>query len=79
MEKDDDDVDEEDKKEVDDDNYNDKEEDDVSVVQAGPWLRIMHTVLQVLGMPARIWASGALRRMFRVCAFFQLSGHWYWC
>ena len=32
----------------------DKEEDDVSVVQAGPWLRIMHTVLQVSGMPARI-------------------------
>ena len=51
-EKDDD--DEEDKKEVDDDNYNDKEEDDDGVVQAGPWLRIMHTVLQVSRMPARI-------------------------
>ena len=46
--------DEEDKKEVDDDNYNDKEEDDDGVVQAGPWLRIMHTVLQVSRMPARI-------------------------
>ena len=43
-EKDDD--DEEDKKEV--------EEDDDGVVQAGPWLRIMHTVLQVSRMPARI-------------------------
>ena len=52
VEKDDD--DEEDKKEVDDDNYNDKEEDDDGVVQAGPWLRIMHTVLQVSRMPARI-------------------------
>ena len=35
-------------------NYNDKEEHDDGVVQAGPWLRIMHTVLQVSRMPARI-------------------------
>ena len=49
-----DDDDKEYKEEVDDDNYNDKEEGDDGVVQAGPWLRIMHTVLQVSGMPARI-------------------------
>ena len=49
-----DDHDEEDEEGVDDDNYNDKKEDDDGVVQAGPWLRIMHTVLQVSGMPARI-------------------------
>ena len=34
--------------------YIDEEEDGNGAVQAGPWLRIMHTVLQVSGMPARI-------------------------
>ena len=49
-----DDDDEENKGEVDDDNYNDKKENDDGVAQAGSWLRIMHTVLQVSRMPARI-------------------------